>query len=190
MLLFIDNYDSFTYNLVQCFQVLGIEVGVIRACEPKEKCLALRPDYLVIGPGPGTPAQALLSKELMLEFAGKIPILGVCLGQQVLAELYGGKVGRAAIPMHGKTSSIFHENQGIFQGVPQGFAATRYHSLIVVENSLPSCLEITARSENQEIMALRHKNLPIETVQFHPESVLTVCGPSLLRNYILKSVPR
>lgn len=158
--------------------------------ETKEKCITLDPSYLVIGPGPGAPAEARLSKELMHEFAGKIPILGVCLGHQALAEMFGGKVVRAKTPIHGKTSSIHHINQGIFEGVPQGFAATRYHSLIVEEGSLPSCLEITARSENQEVMALRHRTLPIESVQFHPESILTVHGPTLLKNYLSKSVSK
>lgn len=162
----------------------------MRGNETKEKCIALNPSYLVIGPGPGAPAQAYLSKELMEAFSGKIPLLGVCLGHQALAEMFGGKVVRAKKAMHGKTSSIHHINQGIFEGVPQDFAATRYHSLIVEEESLPSCLEITARSENEEIMALRHRTLPIESVQFHPESILTVHGPALLKNYLLKSVSK
>lgn len=185
LLLFIDNYDSFTYNLVQCFQMLNIEVAVVRGrAKTADECLALNPRYLVIGPGPGAPSQATLSKELMIAYAGKIPILGVCLGHQALAELYGGVVGRAEFPMHGKTSAIIHQNQGIFRGLPQGFAATRYHSLIVEEASLPSCLEITAKADNQEIMALRHRRFPMESVQFHPESVLSKDGPSLLRNFL------
>jgi anthranilate synthase/aminodeoxychorismate synthase-like glutamine amidotransferase len=185
LLLFIDNYDSFTYNLVQCFQMLNIEVAVVRGrAKTAEECLALDPHYLVIGPGPGAPSQATLSKQLMTACAGTIPILGICLGHQALAEQYGGIVERAHYPMHGKTSSIFHQNQGIFRGLPQGFAATRYHSLIVDEASLPSCLEITARTDNQEIMAIRHRQFPMEGVQFHPESVLTLCGPSLLRNFL------
>lgn len=185
MLLFIDNYDSFTYNLVQCFQMLNIEVAVVRGREKTaDECLALAPRYLVIGPGPGAPSQATLSKELMSACAGKVPILGVCLGHQALAELYGGIVGRAKVPIHGKTSAIIHQNQGIFRGLPQGFTATRYHSLVVEETSLPSCLEITAKADNQEIMALRHRRFPMESVQFHPESVLSLYGPSLLRNFL------
>lgn len=165
--------------------MLGIEVVVVRGlAKNAEECLALCPDYVVIGPGPGTPSQALLSKNLMKACCGKIPVLGVCLGHQALAELFGGIVGRAQIPMHGKTSAIFHQNQGIFRGLPQGFAATRYHSLVVEESSLPACLEITAKSDTQEIMAIRHRTLPMEGVQFHPESVLTLCGPSLLRNFL------
>lgn len=148
------------------------------------ECLALCPRFVVTGPGPGAPSQATLSKELMQACAGKIPVLGVCLGHQALAEMYGGTVGRANTPMHGKTSPIFHQNQGLFQGLPQGFAATRYHSLIVEEASLPSCLAITARADTHEIMALRHREYLMESVQFHPESVLTVCGMALLKNFL------
>jgi anthranilate synthase/aminodeoxychorismate synthase-like glutamine amidotransferase len=177
-LLFIDNFDSFTYNLVQCFQMLGIETHVVRAqSQTVQECMTLCP-------GPGTPSQAILSKELMMACAGKIPVLGVCLGHQVLAEIYGGVVKRANIPMHGKTSAIFHLNEGIFCGLPQGFAATRYHSLIVEEVALPSCLEVTARADTQEIMGLRHRFLPQESVQFHPESILTEHGFSLLKNFL------
>jgi anthranilate synthase/aminodeoxychorismate synthase-like glutamine amidotransferase len=139
---------------------------------------------VVIGPGPGTPSQATLSKELITACAGKIPLLGVCLGHQALAEVYGGIVKRAHTPMHGKTSTIFHQNSGIFHGLPQGFAATRYHSLIVEEATLPSCLEVTARADTQEIMGLRHPLFCQESVQFHPESILTEHGLSLLRNFL------
>lgn len=185
MLLFIDNFDSFTYNLVQCFQMLGIETWVVRGqSQTLQECLARRPHYVVIGPGPGSPDQATLSKELMLACAGHLPVLGVCLGHQALAEIYGGLVRRAQMPMHGKTSPIFHIDQGIFRGLPQGFAATRYHSLIVDEASLPSCLEITARADTQEIMGLRHRHFAMESVQFHPESILTEQGLSLLRNFL------
>lgn len=185
MLLFIDNYDSFTYNLVQCFQVLGVEVVVTRSrMQTAVDCLALGPRYIVIGPGPGAPADALLSKELIKASAGKIPLLGVCLGHQAIAELYGGTVSRAKFPMHGKTSTITHHNRGIFRGLPPGFIATRYHSLIVEERNLPACLEITAMSENQEVMAIRHRQFALEGVQFHPESVLTACGLDLLRNFL------
>jgi anthranilate synthase/aminodeoxychorismate synthase-like glutamine amidotransferase len=185
LLLFIDNFDSFTYNLVQCFQILGIETCVVRdQSQTVQQCLAHRPSHLVIGPGPGTPSEAILSKELMIACAGRIPILGVCLGHQALAEIYGGFVGRAKNPMHGKTSSIFHINKGLFHGLPQGFAATRYHSLIVEEKEVPPCLEITARADTHEIMGLRHKVFAIESVQFHPESILTHHGLDLLRNFL------
>lgn len=185
MLLFIDNFDSFTYNLVQCFQVLGIETRVIRGQSKSiQECLALCPRYVVIGPGPGSPSQAFLSKNLIAVCAGKIPLLGVCLGHQALAEFYGGIVKRAHIPMHGKTSAIFHQNSGIFQGLPQGFLATRYHSLIVEEITLPSCLEVTARADTQEIMGLRHRLFCQQSVQFHPESILTEYGLPLLRNFL------
>ena len=185
MLLLIDNFDSFTYNLVQCFQILNIDTCVVRGqSQTVQECLALRPSYVVIGPGPGTPSQATLSKELMIACAGYIPVLGVCLGHQALAEIYGGFVGRAKVPMHGKTSPIFHINEGIFSGLPQGFAATRYHSLIVDETSLPPCLQITAKTDTQEIMGLRHRLFALESVQFHPESLLTKHGPSLLRNFL------
>lgn len=185
MLLFIDNFDSFTYNLVQYFQILGIETYVVRGqSKPVHECLALCPRYVVIGPGPGTPAQAILSKELIAACAEKTPLLGVCLGHQALAEFYGGVVKRAYAPMHGKTSAIFHQNSGIFQRLPQGFAATRYHSLIVEEATLPSCLEVTARADTHEIMGLRHRHFSQESVQFHPESILTEHGFSLLRNFL------
>lgn len=189
MLLFIDNFDSFTFNLVQYFQVLDIETSVIRAqSKSLEECLALSPRYVVIGPGPGTPSQATLSKELIASCAGKIPLLGVCLGHQALAESYGGIVKRAQIPMHGKTSQIFHDGKGVFQGIPQGFKATRYHSLIVEEQSLPSCLEVTAKTDTGEIMGLRHPLFLQESVQFHPESVLTEHGMELLRNFVHKTL--
>lgn len=185
MLLFIDNFDSFTYNLVQYFEILGIETCVIRAqSKSLPECLALSPQYVVIGPGPGTPSQALLSKQLIISCAGKIPLLGICLGHQALAECYGGVVRRAQVPMHGKTSPIFHDSRGVFLGIPQGFSATRYHSLIVEEKSLPSCLEVTAKTEREEIMGLRHRTFLQESVQFHPESVLTEHGMTLLQNFL------
>lgn len=185
MLLLIDNFDSFTYNLVQCFQIIGIETLVIRGqSKTVQECLALNPRYVVIGPGPGTPSQATLSRALLLACGNKIPLLGICLGHQALAEVYGGVVKRAAMPMHGKTSKIIHQNKGIFQGIPQGFFATRYHSLVVEEETLPACLEITARSDDQEIMGMRHRFLAQESVQFHPESVLTEYGHSLLINFL------
>lgn len=172
--------------------MLGIQTLVIRGQSKSiEECLALCPRYIVVGPGPGLPSQATLSKELITASAGKIPVLGICLGHQALAEIYGGIVKRALMPMHGKTSSIFHQNEGIFRGLPQGFAATRYHSLIVEEATLPLCLEITAKTNTQEIMGLRHRSFPQESVQFHPESVLTEHGFSLLRNFLdIPPLPR
>lgn len=165
--------------------MLGIETIVVRnQTKTVQECLALCPRYVVIGPGPGAPSQATLSKELIIACAQKIPLLGVCLGHQALAECYGGIVKRAQMPMHGKTSPIFHQNQGIFRALPQGFAATRYHSLIVEESTLPACLEITAKADTLEIMGLRHRFLPQEGVQFHPESILTEHGFSLLRNFL------
>lgn len=170
---------------MQCFQILGVETCVVRGqSQSPQECLALRPRYLVIGPGPGTPSQAILSKQLMLACAGHIPILGVCLGHQALAEIYGGCVRRGKMPMHGKTSPIFHDHKGLYRGIPQGFAATRYHSLIVEEDTLPSCLEVSARTESQEIMGLRHRQFALESVQFHPESILTEYGSSILTNFL------
>lgn len=188
LLLFIDNFDSFTYNLIQYFQQLGAQTHVVhhRAISVSD-CLDLSPRYLVIGPGPGNPSQAGISKSLIQTFAGKIPILGVCLGHQAFAEVFGGDVVRAQEPMHGKTSAIFHTKTGIFQNIPQGFLATRYHSLIVKRESLPACLEITAQTAEQEIMGLRHCLWDIESVQFHPESILTEHGFLLLRNFLDKT---
>lgn len=186
MLLLIDNFDSFTYNLVQYFQVLQQKVHVVR-----NNMLSLKTDYfpipelLVISPGPGNPSQAGVSNEAILRFAGKIPILGVCLGHQCLAEVFGGKIIRARVPMHGKCSRIFHDGNGIFREMPQGFLATRYHSLIVERESLPPCLEISAETEEGEIMALRHRDLPfLDGVQFHPESIKTQYGLKLLEQFI------
>jgi anthranilate synthase/aminodeoxychorismate synthase-like glutamine amidotransferase len=186
VLLFIDNFDSFTYNLVQCFQILGIQTRVVRGQSlSAQACLDLRPHYVVIGPGPGVPSQATLSKKLIEQCAHRIPLLGVCLGHQALAEYYGGVVKPAHVPMHGKTSAILHTQEGVFRELPQGFAATRYHSLIVEESSLPPCLEVTARAEDtQEIMGMRHRSLKQESVQFHPESILTEHGLSLLENFL------
>lgn len=165
--------------------MLGIETQVRRGhILSIEECQALSPRYLVIGPGPGAPSQALFSKQLILNYAGKIPILGVCLGHQILAELYGGVVKRAKVPMHGKTSAIFHNNQGLFHHLPQAFSATRYHSLIVENASFPPSLEITAWTETNEIMALRHRSFACEGIQFHPESILSEHGLTLLKNFI------
>lgn len=185
MLLFIDNFDSFTYSIVQYFQRLGAEVRVIRAQSLSvEECLSLRPQYIVIGPGPGSPTHATLSKNLILHNTHRIPILGICLGHQAIAECFGGKVTQMKPPMHGKTSSIFHSGKDLFQNIPQGFTATRYHSLIVEEDKFPDCLEITAKTEHQEIMALQHRYLPLYGVQFHPESILTEYGLDLLNNFL------
>lgn len=174
---------------MQCFQIIGIETLVIRGqSKTVQECLALRPRYVVLGPGPGTPSQASLSGELIAACAKKIPLLGICLGHQALGEVYGGVIKRAGMPMHGKTSAIFHHGKGLFRGIPQGFSATRYHSLVVEEKTLPSCLEITARSEDGEIMGLRHRFLAQASVQFHPESILTEHGLSLLINFLDNSL--
>lgn len=184
MLLLIDNHDSFTYNLVQAFQVLGCQVQVVRnQALSVDECEGLNPSLVVISPGPGNPRESGISMDLMRHYAGRIPILGVCLGHQCLAELYGGTVKRAKAPMHGKTSAIYHQNVGLFSNLPQGFLATRYHSLIVERSSLPSCLEITAETGDGEIMGLRHRFYDIEGVQFHPESVLTEHGLTLFKNF-------
>lgn len=186
MLLLIDNFDSFTYNLVQYFQILNREVHVIRNNQLSlAEYSALHPDYLVVSPGPSHPGEAGISKEAIAYFAGKIPILGVCLGHQCLGELYGGKIIRAAAPIHGKTSKIFHDGKGIFEGLPQGFLATRYHSLVVERKSLPLCLEISAETAEGEIMGLRHRFFPhLDGVQFHPESIRTQFGMELLSQFI------
>jgi anthranilate synthase/aminodeoxychorismate synthase-like glutamine amidotransferase len=190
MLLVIDNYDSFTYNLVQYLGELGQEVRVIRNDElPAAEIAKLAPAQIVISPGPCTPNEAGISLETIKLYAGKIPILGVCLGHQSIGQAFGGKVIRAAKVMHGKTSQIHHDGKGAFSGLPNPFEATRYHSLIIERATIPDCLEITARTadaEGGEIMAVRHKTLPVEGVQFHPESFLTVGGKELLRNFIQK----
>lgn len=184
-LIFIDNYDSFTYNLVQYFQMLGKDPLVFRNHTPLDTIQQLSPSALVIGPGPGDPAGAGYSKALMLYFAGKIPILGVCLGHQCLGEIYGGSTVRALRPMHGKQSSILHNGQGLFRDIPSPFNVIRYHSLVVERATLPSCLEITAETEEGEIMGLRHRlHKNLQSVQFHPESVLSEHGLPLLRNFL------
>jgi anthranilate synthase component 2 len=190
MLLMLDNYDSFTYNLVQYFGELGQEVRVVRNdAMTVAEIAALRPSHIVISPGPCTPDQAGVSLEVLTKLSGQVPILGVCLGHQSIGQAFGGKVIRARTIMHGKTSPIRHTGVGVFAGLPDPFEATRYHSLVVERDSLPDCLEITAWTENadggfDEIMGLRHKTLPVEGVQFHPESILTQHGHDLLRNFL------
>ena len=184
-LLLIDNYDSFTYNLVQAFLVLGAEVDVRRNDAIRvDEALALDPSHLVISPGPGTPRDAGVSLAMITAFAGRRPILGVCLGHQALVEAFGGRVVRAGRLMHGKVSPVSHDGRGVFAGVTQGFAAGRYHSLIAEPATFPDALEVTARTPEGEIMGVRHKTLPIEGVQFHPESVLTPEGPRIMANFL------
>ena len=190
MLLVIDNYDSFTYNLVQYFGELGEDVRVVRNdALDVAGIAALAPDRIVISPGPCTPNEAGVSLQVLSELSGRVPILGVCLGHQSLGQAFGGKVVRAKQIMHGKTSRIRHAGRGVFSGIPDGFEATRYHSLVVERDSLPDCLEVTAWTEDgdggfDEIMGLRHRELPVEGVQFHPESILTQHGHDLLRNFL------
>lgn len=194
MLLLIDNYDSFTYNLYQYFCQLDVAVEVVRNDAITLDAITKRnPDYLVISPGPGTPNQAGISLQAISHFAGKLPILGVCLGHQSLAQAFGGEVIRARQVMHGKTSQIYHQHQGIFQGLKQSLRVTRYHSLVVKKETLPACFEVTAWTEKQneidEIMAIRHRTLPLEGVQFHPESIMTEQGLQLLANFIERYAP-
>jgi para-aminobenzoate synthetase component 2 len=184
-ILLIDNYDSFTYNLVQAFLVLGASVEVQRNdAMTVDAALAFEPSHLVISPGPGTPRDAGVSMQMIEAFAGRIPIFGVCLGHQSLVEVFGGKVVRAARLMHGKVSPVRHDGKGVYAGVPQDFAAGRYHSLIAQPDSIPAVLEVTSRTPEGEIMGVRHRSLPIEGVQFHPESVLTPDGPVLMGNFL------
>ena len=185
MLLVIDNYDSFTYNLVQYFGELGAEMKVVRNDKITIKEIAdLAPDLICISPGPCTPNEAGVSCDLIREFGGKIPILGVCLGHQSIGQVFGGDVIRATELMHGKTSAIIHGGKSIFKGLPSPFTATRYHSLIVQRDSLPDCLEITAETADGVIMGLMHKEMEIHGVQFHPESILTEHGKEMLQNFL------
>ncbi len=185
MLLVIDNYDSFTYNLVQYLGELGQELLVVRNdAITVDEIAAMKPERIVISPGPCTPKQAGISVETIKRLAGQIPILGVCLGHQSIGEAFGGDVVRAPRLMHGKTSMIRHDQRTIFRDLPNPFEATRYHSLIVRRETLPSCLEVTAETEEGEIMGLRHRTLAVEGVQFHPESILTRPGKDLLRNFL------
>jgi anthranilate synthase/aminodeoxychorismate synthase-like glutamine amidotransferase len=183
--LLIDNYDSFTYNLVQAFLMLGAEVEVHRNdAITVEEALGQGHSHLVISPGPGTPRDAGVSMRMIDAFAGRIPIFGVCLGHQSVVEVFGGKVVRAARLMHGKVSPVQHDGKGVFSGMAQNFQAGRYHSLIAEPSSVPQVLEVTARTAEGEIMGVRHRTLPIEGVQFHPESVLTPEGPVLMGNFL------
>ena len=185
MILIIDNYDSFTYNLVQYLSELGEKLVVHRNDKISLKDIEkLRPNHIVISPGPGRPRNAGISKQVIKRFGNKIPILGVCLGHQCMAEVFGGKIILARKLMHGKTSMIHHKKQGIFKGIISPFEATRYHSLIVEKKSLPKTLNITAWTKDNEIMSLKHKDLPLWGVQFHPESILTQYGKKLLKNFI------
>jgi len=185
MLVMIDNYDSFTYNLVQYLGELGQVIKVYRNDQVTvDEIEAQKPDRIVISPGPCTPLEAGISNEILRRFGGRTPILGVCLGHQCIGHVFGGEVVRAPRLMHGKTSMINHDGKTIFQGLPNPFEATRYHSLIIRRETLPDCLEITAETDQQEIMGVRHKRHQIEGVQFHPESILTQCGKDLLRNFL------
>ncbi len=188
MLLMIDNYDSFTYNLVQYFGELGQEVQVHRNDQIDIAGIeALQPEYIVISPGPCTPDEAGISLQTIEHFAGKIPLLGVCLGHQSIGQAFGGKIIKAKQIMHGKTSMIRHNGKGVFRGLDNPFEATRYHSLVIERDSLPDCLDITAWTDDEEIMGVRHKTLAVEGVQFHPESILTQHGHDMLKNFLLYS---
>ena len=185
MLLMIDNYDSFTYNLYQYLSELGAEVVTIRNDKISvAEIEALAPEGIVISPGPCTPREAGMSNEIIHHFGSQLPVLGVCLGHQCLGEVYGGVVGQAGEIRHGKTSMIHHTGQGVLSGLPNPFEGIRYHSLVVYSDSLPDCLEVTAWTENGLIMGLRHKEHPVEGVQFHPESIMTPVGHDLLRNFL------
>ncbi|MBI5368720.1 MAG: aminodeoxychorismate/anthranilate synthase component II [Planctomycetes bacterium] len=185
MLLIIDNYDSFTYNLVQYFGELGRKLSVFRNDKLSlAEAVALKPTHLVISPGPGGPADAGISNDLIKHFAEKIPVLGVCLGHQCLGYAFGGEVNRADRMMHGKVSLVYHDGKGLYRGLPNPFPATRYHSLIVREETLPARLTVTSHTSEGEIMGIRLKGFPVEGVQFHPESVLTTVGKSILQNFL------
>ena len=181
----IDNYDSFTYNLVQYLGELGAEVLVRRNDEVTTgEIPALQPDRIVVSPGPCTPNEAGVSLKAIEEAPEGAPVLGVCLGHQAIGQAYGGEVVRAKEPVHGKTARIMHDGEGVYRGLPQGFEATRYHSLVIEPDSIPECLTVTSRTEDGVIMGVRHKELPVEGVQFHPESVLTGSGKELLKNFL------
>lgn len=185
MILIIDNYDSFTYNLVQQIGAFGAKMEVFRNDKVSlDEIEGKRPDHIIISPGPCTPKEAGISNDIIKHFTGKIPILGVCLGHQCIAYSYGAEVVRARRLMHGKTSMIKHDGKTIYKGLSNPFEATRYHSLIVKEDTLPDCIEVTARADDDEVMGIRHKEYPLEGVQFHPESFLTAEGPKLLKNFL------
>lgn len=185
MLVLIDNYDSFTYNLVQYFGELGQELQVVRNDELGLPQLEeLQPTHLVVSAGPCTPHELEASKRVIRHFAGKVPILGICLGHLAIGQLYGAQVVPAAEPVHGKVSAIYHDGQGVYRNLPRPFSATRYHSLVLEPQSMPQELEVTSRTEDDVIMGIRHRHYAIEGVQFHPESILTECGKQLLQNFL------
>ncbi len=185
MLLMIDNYDSFTYNLVQYFGELGQDVHTVRNDELDLQAIAdLRPERIVISPGPCSPAEAGISVPVLQYFAGRLPILGVCLGHQAIGAAFGGRIVRARQIMHGKTSPITHDGRGVFKGLPSPYTVVRYHSLAIERNTLPACLEVSAQTEDGEIMGVRHRQFPVEGVQFHPESIETEHGHRLLQNFL------
>jgi len=185
MLLLIDNYDSFTYNLYQYLAELGAEIEVRRNDQVTlAEIEAMQPNRIVVSPGPCTPNEAGLSCQIIETFGPRFPLLGVCLGHQAIGQVYGGRVIRAPEPMHGKTSLMYHQGRGVFQGLPHPFEANRYHSLIVESTTLPDVLEVTARTEDGLIMGLQHRTYPVEGVQFHPESIMTPVGKALLRNFL------
>jgi anthranilate synthase component 2 len=191
MLLLIDNYDSFTYNLFQYLSELGEEVWVVRNDRVSlDEIEARSPRRIVISPGPGTPAQAGVSNEVIRHFGDRLPILGVCLGHQCIGYSYGGRVDRASEIKHGKSSLIYHDGKGLFANLPNPFPAIRYHSLVVIKDALPDCLEVSAWTENGLIMGLRHRRFPVDGVQFHPESIMTAVGKDLLRNFLQLSYTR
>ena len=191
MLLMIDNYDSFTYNLVQYFGELGAEVHTVRndALNPDEAA-EMDPQGIVISPGPGTPDDAGVSLALIERFAGRIPLLGVCLGHQAIGQAFGGRIVRAQRVMHGKVDRVTHTGEGVFAGLPESFEVTRYHSLVVERSSLPACLEVTAHTPDGEIMGLRHREFDVEGVQFHPESIATEHGHAMLANFLKRTHAR
>lgn len=185
MILMIDNYDSFTYNLVQYLGEMGQQLRVYRNNKITiDEIEEMKPDRIIISPGPCTPNEAGISVAAIEHFAGKVPILGVCLGHQSIGQAFGGEIVRASRLMHGKTSMIHHNGEGVFAGLPNPFEATRYHSLLIRRESIPDCLEITAETDQREIMGVRHRDYPIEGVQFHPESILTTEGKKLLANFV------
>jgi len=187
VILVIDNYDSFTYNLVQYLGELGEEVAVFRNdALTVEDIEAMAPERIVISPGPCTPNEAGISLQVVKVFAPRIPMLGVCLGHQAIAQAFGGRIVRASVPMHGKVSEVFHDGKGVFAGLPNPFEATRYHSLVVERESLPECLEVSAKTWDDVVMAIRHREYPCDGVQFHPESILTPHGKDILRNFLAR----